>query len=117
MILPEIDRHRIAWLTTEDHHGWATLTKIWFATDGRKLYTEIRRDSAACRQIRQRPQVRLTLGQGNARLPRQEISGQAYLLPGEESSWGRHLLARKYWVLRIPFLWSRRNVLLEITLT
>ncbi len=117
MIPPEIDQHRIAWLTTEDGRGWAKQSKIWFATDGGKLYIWLRSDSIALRQIASQPQVRLSLGKGNQRVQGPEISGLAFRLPEGETSWARHLLARKYWLLRIPFLWNRRSVLLEITLT
>jgi hypothetical protein len=117
VIPPEIDQHRIAWLTTEDSHGWATLTKLRFATDGVKIYASLRRDTVALRQIESHPQVRLSFGKGNQRVKGPEIPGLAAILPAGEISWVRHLLARKYWLLRIPFFWSRRGVLIEITLT
>jgi len=117
VIPPEMDQHRIAWLTTEDGKGWTTLTKIRFATDGGKIYTSLRKDSVALRQILALPQVRISLGKGNQRVKGPEITGLAFLLPKGETSWARHLMARKYWLLRIPILWSRGGLLVEITLT
>ena len=117
VIPPEIDRHRIAWLTTEDRHGWTALTKIRFATDGGKLYTTLRQKSVALRQIQNQPQVRISLGKGNQRVKGPEISGLTYVVPRSETTWARHLEAGKYWLLRIPFFRSRQCVPIEITLT
>ncbi|SRR5258706_11339187 len=117
VIPPEMDQHRVAWLTTEDGHGCGTRSRIRFATDGEKIYTTLRKDSVALRQIQSRPQVRLSLGKGNRRVKGPEISGLASLVPAVEISWARHLLARKYWRLRIPFSWNRQVALIEITLT
>ena len=122
VIPPEMDQHRIAWLmtawlTTEDGPGWATVTKVRFATDGEKIYMSLREGSVALLQIRSQPQVRLSLGKGNQRVKGPEISGLASLIPAGETFWARHLLARKYWRLRLPFSWNRQSVLIEITLT
>jgi len=111
---PEMDQHRVAWLTTENRYGHAMLSKVRFATDGGKIYTLLRPDSAAVRQILGRPQVRISLGKGNQRVKGPEITGMAFVLPPGEASWGRHLMARKYWWLRVPFL--QRGVLVEIVL-
>jgi hypothetical protein len=117
VIPPEMDQHRVAWLTTEDTQGRATLSRIRFATDGGKIYTTLRKGSLALRQVRSHPAVRVSLGKGNRRVRGPEIPGLAFILPATDASWVRHLLARKYWLLRIPFFWSRRGVLIEITLT
>jgi general stress protein 26 len=117
VIPPEMDRHRVAWLTTEDGRGYATLTRVRFATDGGKIYTSLQRESEALRQIHGHPQVRISLGKGNERVKGPEITGLAFLMPSAEALWARHLMARKYWWLRIPWFWSRRGVLVEITLT
>jgi hypothetical protein len=37
-------------------------------------------------------------------------------LPAEDWPRARKLLAAKYWLMRMPFLWSNKNVFLEITL-
>jgi hypothetical protein len=38
------------------------------------------------------------------------------VLPAEDWAQARNLLAAKYWLMRLPFLWSKKNVFLEITL-
>jgi|SRR5450432_280259 len=113
---PEMDQHRVAWLTTEDGKGWTTLTRIRFATDGGKIYTSLGRESLGFGQVLGRPEVRVSLGKGNRRVRGPEIAGVASVLPEGEISWARHLMARKYWWLRVPWLWSRESVLVEIEL-
>jgi len=77
----------------------------------------IRGDTEHFKRIRNNWQVRLEPCSvfGGNRGP--ESLGHAYILPEAEWPWARHLLSRKYWLLRIPFLWSQHNVFLEITLT
>jgi general stress protein 26 len=95
VIPPEIDQHRVAWLTTEGRHGYTKLTRVRFATDGGKIYTSLRSESVALRQILERAQVRISLGRGNARVKGPEILGLAFLVAAGEMSWARHLMARK----------------------
>jgi PPOX class probable F420-dependent enzyme len=113
---PEIDSQRSARLTTQGGAGEPTQFQVRFAADGGKLYIMIRGDSVACRQIHNHPQIQISLGKGNRRVHGPEISARAYILPESDWPWARHLLARKYWLMKIPFLWSQRNVFLELTL-
>ena len=95
----------------------AALSPLRFATDGGKIYVMIRGDSEHFKRIRNHWQVRLEPCSILARVTGPESLGQAYILPEPEWPWARHLLGRKYCLLRIPFLWSQHNVFLEITLT
>jgi hypothetical protein len=94
----DLDRHRVAWLTTE-----TTLRRIWFAADEEMIYTRLRPDSVALREILVRPEVGISLGQGNRRVKGPEIAGMASVLAEGESLWARHLMARKYLWLRVSF--------------
>ena len=95
----------------------ASLRPLRFATDGGKLYVMIRGDSEHFKRIRNHGQVRLEPCSIFGRLNGPESLGQAYILPEPEWPWARHLLGRKFWLLRVPFLWSEHNVFLEITVT
>ena len=117
LIPPEMDQHRVAWLSTENGQGWSALTKIRFATDGGKVYSTLRGSSVALQHIESNPQVKVALGKGNRRVRGPEIPGMAFVVPRGETSWVRHLLTRKYWWLRIPWFWSSSNVPIEITLS
>jgi len=113
----EMDQHRVAWLTTYDGQGVKTETKVRFATDGGKIYAALQSDSPALRDLEREAPLTLSLGKGNQRVRGPEIAAVAQVLSSGESAWARHLLLRKYWLLRIPFFWDRRNVLVEITLS
>jgi hypothetical protein len=117
VIPAEMDQHRVALLTTEGRRWYTTLTRVRFATDGGKIYTSLRRDSAALQQVLDRPGVRISLGKGNERVKGPEIMGLAFPLALGETSWARHLMARKYWILRFPSCGAGRRCLVEITLT
>ena len=92
-VVPEdLDRHRVAWLTTG-----TTQTRIRFAADGGKIYTSLRRDSMALRQILGGPEVRISFGKGSRRVKGPETAGKAGVLAEREFFWARHLMARKYW--------------------
>jgi general stress protein 26 len=108
VVAEDLDRHRVAWLT-----AGTTLTRIRFAADGGKIYTSLRRDSMAMRQILGGPEVRISFGKGNRRVKGPEIAGSADVLTEGESLWARHLMARKYWWLRVSF-W--RGVVVKIVL-
>jgi hypothetical protein len=49
LIPPEMDRHRVTWLTTEDGRGYATLRRVRLATNG-GIHTSLPRDSVVLRQ-------------------------------------------------------------------
>ena len=117
IIPPEMDQHRVAWLTTRDTLGRGAETTVRFATDLGKIYSALLPESVALEHIREQPEVKLSLGRGNQRVRGPEISGLAYVLLEPEAFWAKHLMVRKYWWLRVPFLWNPRNVLIEITLT
>jgi hypothetical protein len=57
--------------------------------------------------------VRISLGKGNRRVKGPKIAGLAAVLSEGETLWARHLMARKYWWLRVVF-W--RGVVVEIVL-
>ena len=45
-----------------------------------------------------------------------EFSATVRILPPQEWERARNAIRAKYWMARIPFLWSKNNVFLEITL-
>ena len=112
----EMDQHRVAWLTTGDGPGEKTEAKVWFASDGGKIYAALLEDSPTLQTLQAHPQLTLSFGKGNKRVRGPEILALAHILPPGDSNWARHLLLRKYWLLRLPFFWNRRNVLVEISL-
>jgi hypothetical protein len=45
-----------------------------------------------------------------------EFPARVRILPTEEWEHARQAIRAKYWLARVPFLWSRTNAFLEVTL-
>jgi hypothetical protein len=43
-----------------------------------------------------------------------EFAANARILPPEDWPWASKTIKLKYWLARIPFVWSKQNVYLEI---
>jgi len=103
-------------LVTFRRTGQEVRTPVWFAERDGKLYVMTRNDSGKFKRIRNQPQVRLAACTMRGKITGDWIEGQARILDHEQEAIARQALARKYFLLRFPFLWSRKNVFLEITL-
>jgi hypothetical protein len=90
------------------------LTPVWFAEGEGKLYVMTRSDSGKYKRIRNNPQVRVAPCTSRGRVTGPDTLGMARVLPPEEEARARRALARKYWLVRFPWVWSRKNIFLEI---
>ena len=115
-IPPEIRGQNYICLTTFRKSGVAVPTPVWFGEQNDKLYVMTRSDSGKFKRIRNQPQVRLAACTVRGKITDAWIDGQARILGRAEEGIARQALARKYFLMRFPFLWSRKNVFLEITL-
>ena len=102
-------------LATFRRSGQEVRTPVWFAELAGKLYVMTRSDSGKFKRIRNQPQVRLAACTARGKITGAWIDGQARILDHEEEGMARQPLARKYFLLRFPWLWSRKNMFLEIT--
>lgn len=114
-IPPEIRGQKYMSLTTVRKNGAPVSTPIWFGEKDQKLYIMTRPDSGKCKRIRNNPQVRIAPCTLRGKITGPEFDATARFLPQEDWPWARETIARKYWLMRIPFLWSKKNVYLEIT--
>jgi PPOX class probable F420-dependent enzyme len=94
-------------------NGAAVLTPLWFAEQEGRLYVMTRSDSGKMKRIRNNPRVRVAPCTMRGRVTGPWAEARARLLPPEEPR-GRRLLEEKYLLMRIPWLWSRKNVFLEL---
>lgn len=92
----------------------AVRTPVWFGEDGGKLYVMTRSDSGKYKRIRNNPQVRLAACTVRGKITGPEFGALARILPQEDWPRARKALERKYWAMRVPFLWSKKNLFLEI---
>jgi uncharacterized protein len=117
MTLPsEIRGQKYVSLTTFRKNGVAVSTPIWFAEDGGKMYFMSRDDSGKAKRIRNNPQAKVAPCTIRGKVTGPEFRAQVRLLPHQDWERARKLIRDKYWLARVPFLWSKNNVYMEITL-
>jgi uncharacterized protein len=102
-------------LTTFRRNSVGVSTPIWFAEDDGRLYFMSRSDSGKVKRIRNNPQVKVAPCTIRGKVTGPEFPARVRVLPPEDWEHGRKLIRAKYWLARIPFLWSKQNVYLEIT--
>jgi uncharacterized protein len=100
-------------LGTLRKNGTAVQTPLWFAERDGKLYFMTRNDSWKYKRIRNNPQVTVAPCTARGTITGPGFSGHARILPPSEWPKARDVLARKYWLMRLPF-WSKRNEFIEI---
>jgi len=94
--------------------GIAVYTPVWFAEDGGKLYVMTRNDSGKYKRIRNNPKIRIAPCNIRGKVTGAEFPATARILPPEEWDHARSTMRTKYWLTRIPFLWSKKNIFLEL---
>lgn len=110
----EIQGQKYISLTTYRKSGVGVPTPVWFGEAGEKLYVMTRSDSGKLKRVRINPQVKMAPCTMRGKVTGPEFSGLARVLPSEDWPAARDSVRRKYWLARVPFLWSKDNVYLEI---
>jgi uncharacterized protein len=101
-------------LTTFRKNGAAVATPVWFGEGDGKLYIMTRSNFGKSKRIRNNPQVRVAPCTMRGKVTGPESPATARILPVEEHSRARQLINRKYWLARLPLLWSRTDAYIEI---
>jgi PPOX class probable F420-dependent enzyme len=114
-IPPEIQGRKYVSLTTFRKNGAAVSTPVWFGDDDDKLYVKTRSDSGKYKRIRNNPQVRVAPCTMRGKIIGPEFTATARILPSEDWSRAQASIEKKYWLARISFLWSKKNVYIEIS--
>ncbi len=91
-------------------------TAVWFAEENGKLYVFTNPNSGKVKRIRNNPAVRVAPCTIRGRITGPEFPGRIRVLPPEVWPDTRKLLAKKYWLMRVPFLWSKNSIFCEIVL-
>ncbi len=104
--------HNYIDLVTFRRSGVGVYTPVWFAEVGGKLYVMTRSDSGKMKRIRNNPQVEVAACSARGRRLGPAISATARLAADQQA--GRSAIRLKYWLARIPWVWSSKNVYLEI---
>jgi uncharacterized protein len=103
-------------LTTFRKNGVGVATPVWFAESDQKLYLFTNPRSGKVKRIRTNAKVKIAPSTMRGKVIGPEVAGKARFLDGQERAQARKVLERKYWLMRVPFLWSKDSVFLEIEL-
>lgn len=90
-------------------------TPVWFGEDAGKLYVMTRGTMGKAKRIRNNPQVKVAPCTIRGKITGPEFPAIARILPPEEHQHARETINRKYWMARIPLIWSRTDTYFEIT--
>jgi len=110
----EIKNQKYISLATFRKNGSPVYTPVWFGEKDDKLYVMTRSDSGKYKRIRNNPKVRIAPCSMRGKITGPEFDATARVLPEQVWPWARKTIAPKYWLMRIPFFWSKTNVYLEI---
>ena len=104
-------------LTTFRKTGVGVPTPVWFGEDGGKLYVMTRSDMGKTKRIRNNPQVKVAPSTIRGRVTGPEFAATARILPAGEHKRARQTINQKYWMARLPLIWSRTDTYFEISFT
>jgi len=110
----EIQGQNYISLVTFRKSGVAVATPVWFGEEADKLYVMARSDSGKCKRVRNNSSVRIAPCTMRGKVNGPGFAATARILPKEDFPAARNTVRRKYWLARVPFLWSKTNVYLEI---
>jgi len=102
-------------LATFRKNGVAVYTPIWFGEESGKLYIMTRSDSGKYKRIRNNPEVKVAPSTIRGKIIGPEFPAHARFLPEADWEHAHQLIRAKYWLARVPFLWSKKNVFVEIS--
>jgi hypothetical protein len=101
-------------LATFRKTGLAVRTPVWFVEDNDRIYLFTNPKSGKVKRIRTNPSVRIAPCTIRGRVTGPEFEATARILPSSEAEHGRSLMKKKYWLMRIPFLWSKDSIFIEL---
>jgi|SRR5579862_3149950 len=117
MAIPsEIHGQKYLSLTTFRKSGVAVATPVWFGEDSDRIYIMTRSDSGKYKRIKNNSRVQIAPCTIRGKVTGPQFEGAARILPVEDWPPARKAVNQKYWLARIPFFWSKKNVYVEISL-
>jgi PPOX class probable F420-dependent enzyme len=114
-IPPNIQGRKYIRLTTFRKNGVGVGTPVWFGEENGKLYVMTRSTLGKCKRIRNNPRVKVAPCTVRGIVTGPEFDAIARILPPEEHRHARETINRKYWLARLPLIWSRTDAYLELS--
>jgi len=102
-------------LTTFRKTGVPVATPVWFGEADRHLYVMTRSDMGKTKRIRNNSQVKVAPCTIRGTVTGPEFAATARILPPEQHQRARQTINAKYWMARIPLIWTRTDTYIEIT--
>jgi uncharacterized protein len=116
MAIPhEIEGQKYISLTTFRKNGIPVATPVWFGEADDKIYVMTRSDSGKYKRIRNNPHVLVAACTMRGKITGPTFAATSRILPEADWPVARKALQKKYWLARITFLWSKKNVYIEIS--
>jgi uncharacterized protein len=112
---PEIHGQKYICLTTFRKSGVPVPTPVWFGEANDKVYVMTRSDSGKYKRISNNARVQIAPCTIRGKITGPQFDGTARIWPVEDWAVARKAVNRKYWLTRIPFVWSKKNVYVEIS--
>jgi PPOX class probable F420-dependent enzyme len=112
----EIRGQKYICLTTFRKSGVAVQTPVWFSEANDKLYVKTRNDSGKYKRIRNNARVQIAPCTVRGKVTGPQFDASARILPPEDWLAAQKTMEQKYWLTRLPFLWSKKNEFVEISL-
>jgi PPOX class probable F420-dependent enzyme len=110
----EIQGQNYISLVTFRKSGVAVPTPVWFGERDDKLYVMTRSDSGKYKRLRNNSKVQIAPCTMRGKITGPEFDANARILPPEDWPRARNTIKNKYWLARVPFFWSKKNVYVEI---
>jgi PPOX class probable F420-dependent enzyme len=110
----ELQGQKYISLATFRKSGASVSTPVWFGEQDGKVYVMTRSDSGKYKRMRNNPVVRIAPCTIRGKITGPSFEATSRILPPEDWPRARKTLHRKYWLARIPFFWSKKNVYIQI---
>ena len=94
--------------------GIEVRTPVWFAESARGVVFMTNPKMAKVKRIRRNPNVRVAPCTARGAVTGEWRDGKARLLEGDEARAARAAIKRRYWLARIPLIWSRSTTHIEV---
>jgi len=115
MLIPaEIRGQKYISLTTFRRNGQGVRTPVWFGEENEKLYVMTRGTMGKTKRIHNNPKVKVAPCTIRGKVTGSEFNAVARILPAADGPAARKTINRKYFMARLPLIWSRTDTYLEI---
>ena len=101
-------------LTTFRKSGQGVPTPVWFGEANDKLYVMTRSDMGKTKRIRNNSKVTVAPCTIRGKVTGPEFNAVARILPATDGPAARKTINQKYFMARLPLIWSRTDTYFEI---